>query len=286
MSKKTVCPVVPGGFCAGVRGALDIFEETRKKFPAPVYVLHELVHNRRVGEKMRQNGAIFVDDLSQVPEGSVVLFGAHGVGRKEETDAAARHLHVIDAGCPRVKRLHRAASALGKDDELIIFGNPSHPEVRGVAGHAGTEKVFIVNSKEEIPQLPEMKNPTLLCQTTRDHLEIEEFTRLLKERFPLLHADGGVCDAVYRRQQAVEKMIPQVDVMLIAGSAHSSNANRMCDVARRSGKAAFLIDGAENLPDLSGFDRIGLGAGASTPDEIVQEILDCLIEKGYTSVEK
>ena len=107
----------------------------------------------------------------------------------------------------------------------------------------------------------------------------------MKERFPRLHTNGGVCDAVYRRQQAVEKMIPRVDVMLIAGSAHSSNANRMCDVARRSGKAAFLIDGAENLPDLSGFDRIGLGAGASTPDETVQEILDCLIKKGYT-VEK
>ena len=285
MSQKTVYPVVPGGFCAGVRGALEIFEETRKKFPAPVYVLHELVHNRRVGEKMRQNGAIFVDDLSQVPEGSVVLFGAHGVGRKEESDAAARHLHVIDAGCPRVKRLHRAASALKKDEELIIFGNPSHPEVRGVAGHAGTEKVFIVNSKDEIPRLPEMTNPTLLCQTTRDHREIEEFTRLLKERFPLLHANSGVCDAVFRRQLAVEKMIPQVDVMLIAGSAHSSNANRMCDVARRSGKAAFLVDGVENLPDLSEFERIGLGAGASTPDETVQEILDFLIEKGYILVE-
>ena len=118
MSEKTVCLVVPGGFCTGVRYALEMFEETRKKFSGPIYVLHELVHNRRVGEKMRQNGAVFVDDLSEVPRGSIVLFGAHGVGRCEEEIAAERQLQVIDAGCPRVKRLHRAASALKKDDEL------------------------------------------------------------------------------------------------------------------------------------------------------------------------
>ena len=284
MSEKTVYPVIPGGFCSGVRGALEIFEETRKKFPGPVYVLHELVHNRRVGENMRRRGAVFVDDLSSVPEGSVVLFGAHGVGRREALEAEARHLHVVDAVCPRVKRLHRAAAALSPDEELIIFGNPGHPEVRGVAGHSGTDKVFIVDSCDEILLLPGMQKPTLLCQTTRDHVEIEKITALLKERYPLLHTNGGVCDAVFRRQQAVEKVIGLVDVILIAGSAHSSNANRMCDAARRSGKAAFLVDNAEVLPDLSGFDRIGLGAGASTPDEIVHEILARLIEMGYKSV--
>lgn len=281
MSKKYVRLVIPGGFCAGVRSALETFENTRKIFSGTIYVLHELVHNRRVGEEMRRQGAVFVNDLSEVPPESVVLFGAHGVGRKEKEIADLRRLHVVDAVCPRVKRLHNAASVLKEDAELIIFGNPEHPEVRGVAGHAGTQKVFILRSREEIAELPEMNNPTLLCQTTRDHLEIEEFTHALKQRFPGLHADGGVCDAVYRRQQAVETMAQQVEALVIVGSSHSSNANRMRDVSLRLGTPAFLIDGKDDLPDLSAFDSIGLGAGASTPDEAVQEVLERLIELGY-----
>ena len=130
--------------------------------------------------------------------------------------------------------------------------------------------------------LPDMQKPTLLCQTTRDHLEIEKITQLLRQRYPHIHAAGGVCDAVFRRQQAVEKMVPQVDVMIIVGSSHSSNANRMRDVALRMGKEAFLIDSPEELPDLSHFDRIGLGAGASTPDEAVQKVLQELIRRGYS----
>lgn len=283
-SKKTVQLVSPRGFCSGVRSAVEIFEEAHKKYPGTVYVLNELVHNHRVGDDMRKKGAVFVSSLEKVPEGAVVMFGAHGVGRNEENTAAERNLTVIDAGCPRVKALHRKAAALDKSMELIIFGNPEHPEVRGVAGHAGTDKVFIVKSADGIKDLPEMNRPVLLCQTTRDHLEIEFFTAELKKRFPALQENGGVCDAVYRRQLAVEKLVPQIDAMIIAGSPHSSNANRMCDVARRMGKAAFLVDDVQKIPDLSPFRHLGLGAGASTPEECVSEILKKLEALGFESV--
>ena len=281
-AEKTIRLVSPRGFCAGVRGAVRAFEETEKKYSRPIYVLNELVHNRQVGNDMKEKGAVFVSSLLDVPPGSVVLFGAHGVGKAEEHTAAQRNLTVIDAGCPRVKKLHKAAQQLSPDEELIVFGNPAHPEVRGVIGHAGTGKVFVIDHADDIPDLPEMQKPTLLCQTTRDHLEIENMTRLLRQRYPHLHAVGGVCDAVFRRQQAVEQMIPLVDVMIIVGSSHSSNANRMRDVSLRMGKEAFLIDSPEELPDLSGFNHIGLGAGASTPDEAVRNVLQRLLELGYT----
>ena len=280
INTKTIHLITPGGFCAGVRSAIDTFYRTKQNFSGPVYVLHELVHNHGVTEKMRKDGAVFVDSLEEVPQQSVVLFGAHGVGRNEKKLAELKQLHIADAVCPRVRKLHNAAAALSNDDELIIFGNPSHPEVRGVAGHAGTEKLFIVSSKEEITSLPDMSSPLLLCQTTRDHAEIEQFTHLLKQRYPQLRTNGGTCDAVFRRQTAVEKAMEKADVLLIAGSSHSSNANRMCDVARRLGKAAYLIENADALPDLSAFQHIALGAGASTPDEVVQEILDCLFKAG------
>lgn len=283
---KTIRLVTPGGFCAGVRGALAAFEKTRKDFSGNIYVLHELVHNRRVGENMRSQGAVFVDDLSEIPPGSVVLFGAHGVGKREEQEALKRNLKIVDACCPRVKRLHKAAAALKKEEELILFGNPAHPEVRGVAGHAGTEKVFILPGVKEIAALPELNAPTLLCQTTRDHLEIETFTTCLKQRFPHLKVSEGVCDAVFRRQQAVEKMIPEVDVMIIVGSPHSSNANRMRDVAQRLGKDAYLIDSVCELPDLTPYRHIGLGAGASTPDQAVQEVLEHLLTLGYQKLDQ
>ena len=277
---KTVHLITPGGFCAGVRSAIDTFYRIKQNFPGTIYVLHELVHNHRVTEKMRRDGAIFVNSLEEIPPQSIVLFGAHGVGRNEKKQAELKQLCVTDAVCPRVRKLHDAAAELSNDDELIIFGNPAHPEVQGVAGHAGTEKVFIVSSKEEIASLPEMSAPLLLCQTTRDHAEIEQFTLLLKKRYPQLRTNGGTCDAVYRRQTAVEKAMKNADVLLIAGSSHSSNANRMCDVARRLGKAAYLIENADALPDLSAFHKIALGAGASTPDEVVREILDYLLENG------
>ena len=277
---KTVRLISPRGFCSGVRSALDAFHRVKQKFSGPVYVLHELVHNNRVSERMRRDGAVFVDSLDEVPQHGVVLFGAHGVGRNEKKQAELKQLCVTDAVCPRVRKLHDAAAALSNDDELIIFGNPAHPEVQGVAGHAGTEKCFIVSAKEEIAALPEMSSPLLLCQTTRDHAEIEQFTLLLKQRYPQLRTNGGTCDAVFRRQTAVEKAMENADVLLIAGSSHSSNANRMCDIARRLGKTAYLVENADALPDLSAFHNIALGAGASTPDEAVQEILDFLLKTG------
>lgn len=279
MEKKTVLLVSPGGFCAGVRGALNAFEKALGEHGGPIYVLHELVHNRRVTEDMRRRGAVFISTLAEAPAGSLVLFGAHGTGPAEAEEAAKQNLRVIDACCPRVKRLHHAAAAIPPEKELIIFGNPAHPEVRGVAGHAGTKKIFIVNSKEEIAALPAMDAPTLLCQTTRDHQEIQEISGILEKKYPGLHVNGGMCDAVLRRQRAVEELAPQVDAMIIVGSAHSSNANRMRDVASRLGRPAFLVDGPESLPDLSNFRVIGVGAGASTPDDAVREVVDAVSGK-------
>lgn len=281
MAEKTVRLISPRGFCAGVRGALNAFERARKNNSGTIYVLNELVHNRRVGSEMLRQGAVFVKSLDEVPDGSTLLFGAHGVGRNEEETARRKALNVIDAGCPRVKRLHHAAAELTGENDLVIFGNPDHPEIRGVAGHSNAARTFILNTVEEISALPELHDPVLLSQTTRDHLEIETFTAALKERFPALSAKGKVCDAVYRRQQAVEAAAQDADLIIIAGSPHSSNARRMCEIARRMGKESLLIDTVSELPDISGFDRIALSAGASTPDPAVQEILARLTELGW-----
>ena len=285
ITKKIIRLVSPRGFCAGVRGALEAFEKARQEHGSPIYVLHELVHNRRVSEDMRKKGAVFVSSLAEVPAGSVVLFGAHGTGRAEHLEAEKRGLRVVDACCPRVKRLHRAASAIPPEDELVIFGNPDHPEVRGVAGHAGTGKVFIVNSGSEIAALPPMRRPVLLCQTTRDHREIEEISALLREKYPDIRINSGVCDAVFRRQRAVEELAPQADAVVIVGSPHSSNANRMRDVASRLGKAAFLVEGPDDLPDLGAYRVIALGAGASTPDDAVREVCEALSGKDSSGTE-
>ena len=282
MSEKTVYTVSPGGFCSGVRGALEIFQEARGARKETIFVLNELVHNSRVRQNMIAQGAVFVKSPDEVPDGSTILFGAHGVGKEVENKALEKSLDIIDACCPRVKKLHREAAAVLPENALVIFGNPDHPEVKGVAGHARTKHVYIVRSIEDIASLPAvLPHPLLLCQTTRDHLEIEAFTQKLKTLYPDLTANGGVCNAVFRRQQAVEKVIPFVDAVIIVGSPHSSNANRMRDVARRMGKAAFLVDSATELPDLAPYARLGLGAGASTPDEAVGEVLKYLQTQGY-----
>ncbi len=275
----------PRGFCRGVKGALDAFERALNEYSAPIYVLYELVHNRFVSGEMLRKGAVFVQSPEEVPEGAVLLFGAHGVGEELFRRAEARHLHVIDATCPLVKRLHRAAAELSGEDDLVIFGHRSHHETAGVVAHSNAGRTFVISSAEEIRTLPELRHPLLLTQTTLSYHEAERIAQELKMRFPDLRLPGGVCNASLQRQKAIEETAAKAELVLIIGSTHSSNANRLREAAERMRAKALLIETIAELPEdaLLGISRIGLSAGASTPDELISEAVRKLNSLGYRS---
>jgi len=276
----------PRGFCRGVKGALEAFDRALNEFSAPIYVLYELVHNRSVSEEMLRKGAVFVQSPEEVPEGAVLLFGAHGVSGELFRRAEARHLRVIDATCPLVKRLHKEASEVKQDEDLVIFGHPSHHETAGVVAHSGAGRTFVVSTPEEAEALPVLRRPLLLTQTTLSYHEAERIASLLKARFPNLRLPGGVCNASLLRQKAVEATAMQTELVLIIGSAHSSNANRLRETAERAGARAILIETVADLPEeaLRSVKRVGLSAGASTPDALIADAVRVLNERGYRSV--
>lgn len=287
--KKKIVLGYPRGFCAGVTGAIKTFERTLETAGKPVYILHELVHNNLVTEQLKAAGAIFVDDLADVPEKSTVLFGAHGVTPEIESAAKSKQLNIVDATCPLVKKLQKKAAAIPPEDDLIIFGSANHPETRGVAGHSGTEKIYIINSASEIDDLPdELQNPTFLSQTTRNNEEIKLIAERLKQKYPLLKDFSGACNAVSERQRAVRELSGRCDMVVIAGSQHSSNAKRLAEIASENGKKAFLADLPEQLPleAIADAEVIGIASGASTPESCVEKMISFLADKGFAPPEK
>jgi 4-hydroxy-3-methylbut-2-enyl diphosphate reductase len=272
----------PRGFCAGVERAIEIVERALKKYGAPIYVRHEIVHNKFVVEDLKSKGVIFVDELDQIPEGMVTIFSAHGVAESVEHEAAARALPVIDATCPLVTKVHKEAQRNEVEGrEIILIGHAGHPEVEGTSGRVKSE-VILVETAEEVAQIS-VKDPNKLAYVTQTTLSVDdtrEVIEALKARFPAIKGPGlkDICYATQNRQNAVRVLADQVDLILVIGAQNSSNSNRLRDLSEEIGTRAYLINGAEDI-DLSWFEgneNIGITAGASAPETLIEQVVEYL----------
>ena len=280
----------PRGFCAGVERAIEIVERALKKFGPPIYVRHEIVHNRHVVEDLRQRGAIFVDELDQVPDGAMTIFSAHGVAKKVEQAAAARSLPVIDATCPLVAKVHNEGRRYARQDrEIVLIGHAGHAEVEGTIGQVpGT--VHLVQTADDVAGLT-IKDPEKLAYITQTTLSVDDTRGIiaaLKARFPAIVGPDvrDICYATQNRQQAVRDLAHQVDMILVVGSRNSSNSNRLREIGEELGKPSYLIDDAEALEAawFEGINSVGLTAGASAPEMLVQGVLAGLRQFGELDI--
>jgi 4-hydroxy-3-methylbut-2-enyl diphosphate reductase len=274
------------GMCGGVFSALKTIDKLIDGNPGKtVYVLHELVHNTTVTHELESRNVRFIDSPDELPEGSIALIGAHGVSAAVEAQLRARAGQLADATCPLVKKLQNIAASLTSGEQLIIFGKPGHPEVVGTAGHSTAQKTYIVSNEADIAALPELADPVFVSQTTVDAQKSEEAMKLLLKRFPQMRCSHGVCDASRKRQNAVIELARRCPVVIIAGSAHSSNACRLREIAENQGAKAFRIDSADELPEaeLVNCSLVGLSSGASTPESILEKIIIRLQEMGFSA---
>jgi 4-hydroxy-3-methylbut-2-enyl diphosphate reductase len=286
--QKTLLRVRPRGFCAGVVRAVDIVELAIEAYGPPVYVHHEIVHNRHVVEQLRRRGAIFVESMSEVPDGAVLIFSAHGVPPRLREEAGARKLRVIDATCPLVTKVHLEAQKFARENRtIVLIGHRDHQEIVGTSGEAPKQTV-VVGSVEEVDELvvPDPTRLAYLTQTTLSLYDTQEIVARLKQRFPEIAGprSSDICYATQNRQEAVEQMAQAVDLILVVGSANSSNSNRLVEVAQRRGVPARLIEDEHDLrPEwFKGVHRVGLTAGASAPEVLVQQVSERLAQLGYT----
>jgi len=285
----------PRGFCAGVDRAIEIVERALESFGAPIYVRHEVVHNRFVVDGLRARGAIFVDELDEVPDGSTVIFSAHGVSQAVRAQARGRHLRVFDATCPLVTKVHievaRHAKA-GRD--VVLIGHAGHPEVEGTLGQwdreGATGEIYLVETPEDVANL-KPKHPDNIAYSTQTTLSIDDTKAVieaLRAKFPSIlgprHDD--ICYATQNRQDAVRRLGQQCDLVLVVGSPNSSNSNRLRELAEKQGVPAHLIDGADDIDPswLDGKTRIGVTAGASAPESLVQGVVARLRDSGALDV--
>lgn len=291
--RKLVLLASPRGYCAGVDRAVIAVERALERFGAPVYVRKQIVHNRHVVSTLEQKGAVFVDEVGEVPRGSHIVFSAHGVSPAVVERAADRGLLAIDATCPLVTKVHREAVRFSRDDyEILLIGHAGHEEVEGTMGHA-PERTILVNSPADAETVA-VKDPdrvVWLSQTTLSVDETMETVRRLRERFPKLKdpPTDDICYATQNRQVAIKKVARDADVVIVVGSANSSNSVRLVEVARESGaKAAYRIDYASEIRQewLDGAETIGVSSGASVPELLVQEVLDELADAGYQDVQQ
>ncbi|HEX3897366.1 MAG TPA: 4-hydroxy-3-methylbut-2-enyl diphosphate reductase [Rudaea sp.] len=285
----------PRGFCAGVDRAIEIVERALESFGAPIYVRHEVVHNRFVVDGLRARGAVFVDELDEVPDGATVIFSAHGVSQAVRKQAAARHLRVFDATCPLVTKVHIEVSRHAKAGrDVVLIGHSGHPEVEGTIGQWDREgasgEIYLVETPDDVHKL-EPKHPQNVAYATQTTLSIDDTKAVidaLREKFPSIigprHDD--ICYATQNRQDAVRKLGQQCDLVLVVGSPNSSNSNRLRELAEKQGVPAHLIDGAQDIDRawLDGKTNIGVTAGASAPESLVQDVVDQLRTWGAASV--
>ncbi len=272
----------PRGFCAGVERAIEIVERALKKYGAPVYVRHEIVHNRHVVESLRARGAVFVDELHEVPAGAMTVFSAHGVARQVEEEAKARDLPVIDATCPLVSKVHNEGRRYaGQGREIVLVGHAGHAEVEGTIGQI-QGKVHLVQTVDDVPTLV-VSDPDKLAYITQTTLSVDDTRHIiaaLKDRFPSIVGPDvrDICYATQNRQQAVRDLAQAVDMILVVGSKNSSNSNRLREIGEELGKPAHLIDDAGDLKAewFGGITSVGVTAGASAPEQLVQGVLDGL----------
>lgn len=285
---KVLLRVRPRGFCAGVVRAVDIVELALEAYGAPVYVHHEIVHNRYVVEQLRRRGAIFVESIGDVPHGGVLVFSAHGVPPTVRQEAKDRSLRVIDATCPLVTKVHLEALKFAREKRtIILIGHRDHQEIIGTSGEA-PDRTIVVDSVAAVDALEvdEPEKLAFLTQTTLSLYDTQEIVARLRQKFPAIKgpASDDICYATQNRQEAVEQVAKDVDLILVVGSPNSSNSNRLVEVAQRSGVRAQLIDSAQDIDVkwLEGVQRVGLTAGASAPEVLVEQVSERLAEFGFT----
>lgn len=276
----------PRGFCAGVDRAIEIVERALIMRGAPIFVRHEVVHNRFVVEDLMRKGAVFVEEIDEVPDGATVIFSAHGVAREVQEAAQERGLKVLDATCPLVTKVHSEMIRYGREGKTVVLvGHAGHPEVEGTMGQA-SGPVLLVEDEEDVAEL-EIGPDTALAYVTQTTLSVDDTARILealRERFPQIEGPrkDDICYATQNRQDAIRELAKACDVVLVVGSANSSNSNRLRELAEQTGARAYLIDGAEFIRPhwLEGANRVGISAGASAPEVLVEEVLDYLQDLG------
>ncbi len=279
----------PRGFCAGVDRAITIVKNALHKFGAPIYVRHEVVHNKYVVDELKAMGAIFVDELTEVPDGNTVIFSAHGVPKSVRDEAKKRGLQVFDATCPLVTKVHMEVQrASRKGQEVILIGHKGHPEVEGTLGQYDAESagMYLIEDASQGGSLPirHPENISFETQTTLSVDETRDVISALKDQFPAIQGPrkDDICYATQNRQDAVRQLAPEVDVMLVVGSKNSSNSNRLRELAERLGTKAYLLDDASQLQEewFIGINTVGVTAGASAPEVLVQSVIDRLYQLG------
>jgi 4-hydroxy-3-methylbut-2-enyl diphosphate reductase len=291
MGEKRVLLAAPRGYCAGVDRAVIAVEKALEHYGSPVYVRKQIVHNIHVVSTLEKKGAIFVDEVDEVPQGAHIVFSAHGVSPAVVAAAAERKLEAIDATCPLVTKVHREAVRFARDNfQILLIGHAGHEEVEGTMGHA-PERTTLVNSPADVATLEvaDPDNLVWLSQTTLSVDETMETVRLLRERFPNLHnpPSDDICYATQNRQVAIKKVAESAELVIVVGSANSSNTVRLVDVALENGaKTAYRVDYASEIQQdwLDGVTTVGVTSGASVPEVLVQEVLDDLADAGYTDV--
>ena len=280
----------PRGFCAGVDRAIAIVEQALAQFGAPIYVRHEVVHNRFVVDDLKRKGAVFVEELDEVPDGGTVIFSAHGVSRAVRSEAAGRGLAVFDATCPLVTKVHVEIAKMHEQGrEIVMIGHAGHPEVEGTMGQC-EGGVYLVESADDVARLV-VRDPARLAYVTQTTLSVDDAAAIvsaLKARFPEITGPkkDDICYATQNRQDAVKLLSPQVDVVVVVGSPNSSNSNRLREVAANRGVPSYMVDDARELKSewIAGKRRVGVTAGASAPEALVAQVIARLRELGAANV--
>lgn len=273
----------PRGFCAGVERAIEIVERALEIYGAPIYVRHEVVHNKFVVDDLRAKGAVFVEELDEVPDGATVIFSAHGVSKAVRAEADRRGLRVFDATCPLVTKVHSEVARVREaGKEIVMIGHRGHPEVEGTMGQAAGG-MHLVENVEDVARL-QVKDPNQLAYVTQTTLSVDDaraIVQALEARYPKITGPrrDDICYATQNRQDAVKKMAGQCDLVIVVGSPNSSNSNRLCEVAKNRGVGAYLVDGADEIqPEwLNNKQRIGVTAGASAPEVLVKQVIERLM---------
>lgn len=291
MTQKTIILANPRGFCAGVDRAISIVERALEEFGAPIYVRHEVVHNKFVVDNLRAKGAVFVDDLADVPKGATLIYSAHGVSKAVQEEAVQRGFRVFDATCPLVTKVHKEVARLDEQDyEIIMIGHKGHVEVEGTMGQLPPGKMFLVETVEDVAGL-NVKNPDKLAyvsQTTLSVDETKDIIAALNQRFPNIRnpRKEDICYATTNRQTAVKELAEECDLVIVVGSPNSSNSNRLREVAALRGVDAYMVDNASYLKKewFENKTKVGVTAGASAPEVLVREVLQTIQDWGHETI--
>ncbi|ASK26941.1 4-hydroxy-3-methylbut-2-enyl diphosphate reductase [Neisseria chenwenguii] len=291
MTEKTIMLANPRGFCAGVDRAISIVERALEEFGAPVYVRHEVVHNKFVVDNLRDKGAVFIEDLADVPPGATLVYSAHGVSKAVQAEAAVRGFRVFDATCPLVTKVHKEVARLDAQDyQIVMIGHKGHVEVEGTMGQLAPGRMLLVETPEDVSKL-EIANPDKLAyvsQTTLSVDETKDIIEALNARFPNIrnpHKED-ICYATTNRQKAVKELAEECDIVIVVGSPNSSNSNRLREVAAQRGVDAYMVDNAGYLERawFEGKNKVGVTAGASAPEVLVREVLETIQSWGHDTV--